>query len=127
VIAVDIQGDPRFNPENRLPDPRDILTICSSLVTTAALELRLAHFSVKEYLVSDRAPTRYSSIAKCAYYSIARTCLAYLLHFRGPSLLTLDNLGEFPLARYAAIYWIQHARMAGNNTDQTNQLSIELF
>jgi len=34
VIAVDINDDPRFDLDRRLPDPRDILTICSSLVTT---------------------------------------------------------------------------------------------
>jgi hypothetical protein len=126
VIAVDIKGDPRFDPENRLPDPRDILTICSSLVTTATSELRLAHFSVKEYLVSDRVRTGYS-IAKCAHEYIAQTCLTYLLHFKGPCLLTSDNIDEFPLARYAAEYWTQHARMAGKDADRTYLLSMELF
>jgi hypothetical protein len=67
VIEVDMEGDLRFDPDMRLPDPQDILIICSSLVTTAVsktendngttseiIELRLAHFSVKEYLFSDR-------------------------------------------------------------------------
>jgi ankyrin repeat protein len=126
VIAVDIGDDPRFEPENRLPEPRDILTICSSLVTIAESELRLAHFSVKEYLVSDRVPARYS-IGKSAHGNIAQTCLTYLLHFEGSSLLTLDNIDKFPLARYAAKYWTKHARMAKIDTDRTNLLSIELL
>jgi hypothetical protein len=66
VIAVDIEDNPRFDPGKRLPDPLDILTICFSLITTAneveeddhgkaiGMEIRLAHFSVKEYLVSKR-------------------------------------------------------------------------
>lgn len=49
AIAVYGDGDPRFDPENRLPDPQDILAICSSLVTIAGVEIKLAHFSVKEY------------------------------------------------------------------------------
>ena len=145
VVAVDIEGDSRFDPENRLREPRDVLTICSSLVTTAASnirsddgdpfegeELRLAHFSVKEYLVSDRVQTgpasRYS-IKKHAHDYIAQTCLAYLLHFRGPTLLTSNNIDEFPLGRYAARYWTQHAREAGNETNSilVQQLSMDLF
>jgi hypothetical protein len=99
--------------------------ICSSLVTIVVStinnsysktreikEVRLAHFSVKEYLVSDHIRTRPAlqyNIAKCAHDYIAQTCLTYLLYFRGPSLLTLDNIDEFPLVRYAAKYWTQHA------------------
>jgi hypothetical protein len=67
VVAVELRGSPGFDINRRLREPRDILTICSSLVSTATSswksiwgkgyegeELRLAHFSVKEYLVSDR-------------------------------------------------------------------------
>ena len=66
VVAIDID-ESRFNPENRLLEPRDLLIICSSLVVTVVVmakdnngasyeitELRLAYFSVKEYLISDR-------------------------------------------------------------------------
>jgi hypothetical protein len=34
AIAVNCNSSPRFDPENRFPDPEDILTICSSLVIT---------------------------------------------------------------------------------------------
>lgn len=64
VLATDSTDDFSFMPEQRLPDPRDILTICSTLVSITSTatngtsaqtdELRLAHFSVKEYLISDR-------------------------------------------------------------------------
>ena len=33
VIAVALERDPQFDPERRLPEPRDLLIICSSLVT----------------------------------------------------------------------------------------------
>src|SRR5437764_417870 len=68
VVAVDLErSHPRFDPEQRLHEPHDLLVICSSLVTTSSVtfelpdgelegteELRLAHFSVKEYLTSER-------------------------------------------------------------------------
>jgi hypothetical protein len=33
VIAVDTESNPRFDTKRRFPEPRDILTICTSLVT----------------------------------------------------------------------------------------------
>lgn len=70
-------------------------------------EVRLAHDSVKEYLVSERIKG-----AKAAFYSIneastneflARSCLAYLMHFKQPlSDSTAEDLSEYPLLRYSA-------------------------
>lgn len=67
MLAIDLNSDSLFSPEQRLPDSYDILTICSDLVsvttgterdtsieTTETQILRLAHFYVKEYLISDR-------------------------------------------------------------------------
>src|SRR2546421_1290710 len=52
ALAVRI-GTFTIDPDDRLMDPRDILTVCSSLVTTTYDEkfnetIRLAHYSVKE-------------------------------------------------------------------------------
>ena len=84
IIAINITGEPWFDPDARFPDQREILKVCSSLVTLeevasedtrsdnataehvildtlnevfydkVAQSVRLAHFSVKEYLTSDR-------------------------------------------------------------------------
>src|SRR5947208_2668018 len=35
LLAVDVESNPRFGPEKRFPEPRDVLTICSSLVNIA--------------------------------------------------------------------------------------------
>jgi ankyrin repeat protein len=142
VVAIDIDLQ-RFDAENRLRERRDILTICSSLVTTAAVtakggngvsyeteELRLAHFSVKEYLISDRVRTGPASkynIQGCAEDRIAQACLIYLLQFEGSTLLTPNDIDDFPLARYAAEHWTRHARAATQDADRVNQLSIRLF
>jgi len=142
VITVNTEHNPRFDP-----DPRDILTICSSLVTTTVgdsydeiensddemtgEQVRLAHFSVKEYLVSERiqvgSASRYSLRKIHANVSIAETCLAYLLQFDHPNSLILQSFEEFPLAIYAAKYWTQHAQYAGADMNAVHLLSMELF
>src|SRR5438105_321000 len=92
AIAVYGDGNLRFDIESRLPDPQDILTICSSLVTIAGPEIRLAHYSVKEYLVSDRIQygraCQYSILEVPTNVSIAEICLAYLLQFDKASCMT---------------------------------------
>ncbi|KAI9856111.1 MAG: hypothetical protein M1813_009229 [Trichoglossum hirsutum] len=141
VIAVDIEDNPRFDIERRFPEPRDILTICSSLVTIAVEEagddkrvegqVRLAHFSVKEYLVSERiqiGPAHGYSIREThANISIAETCLAYLLQFEYFNSVTSRTAEEYPLARYATRYWMQHARWAEKDTSTVHLLVMELF
>jgi MoxR-like ATPase len=58
LIAVDLSGQPAFTPDNRMPVPEEIIQYCSSLVALThkgkRAEIQLAHFSVKEYLLSDR-------------------------------------------------------------------------
>jgi hypothetical protein len=73
ALAMDCTNDhPQFDPDQRMQNPQDILSICSSLVTISsptvtvnggtethnlsikAEELRLAHFSVQEYLTGER-------------------------------------------------------------------------
>jgi hypothetical protein len=143
VLAVDVEDSPRFDAERRFPEPRDILAICSSLITISTettegsqskiteMEVRLAHFSVKEYLVSERIQrgkaARYSIREIHANVSIAEICLAYLLQFDNPDSLTSQTIKEYPLARYAAEYWTQHARVAGENENMLHRLITELF
>ncbi|KAH9207858.1 hypothetical protein DL95DRAFT_312889, partial [Leptodontidium sp. 2 PMI_412] len=140
VIAIDTKQS-RFNPKNRLPDPRDLLTICSSLVTTAAvtvnddngahnetIELMLAHFSIKEYLISDRIRTGIAfqyNLQSGGEEEITQSCLTYLLHFQR-GILNSENLNTFPLALYAAEHWCRHFR-AMKGSDQATKLSMQLF
>ncbi|KAI9765534.1 MAG: hypothetical protein M1840_007360 [Geoglossum simile] len=143
VIAVNIEGNPRFDPERRFPDPRDILIICPSLVTIAEEVaiggsngeirglVRLAHFSVKEYLVSERiqtGPASWYSIQEIpANISIAESCLAYLLQFNRPDSLTSQTTEDYPLARYASRHWTRHARWAWEDATTVHTLIMELF
>ncbi|KAI9709873.1 MAG: hypothetical protein M1812_007581 [Candelaria pacifica] len=149
VIAVDQEGEPRFDIERRFAEPLDVLTICSSLVTVVEEEkgepgsmppvfvstgktlIRLAHFSVKEYLVSGTIQA--GSAAWCgiqevpANRSMAEVCLAYLLQFDQYSFDKQKTIEEYPLAGYAAEFWFQHANLAGEDNDAMNSLSMELL
>lgn len=92
-------------------------------------EIRLAHDSVKEYLVSERIKR-----AKAAYFSIseastnaflARSCLAYLMHFKQPlSDSTAEYLCEYPLLRYSAQEWEFHVAGSGDLNRDTRISSV---
>lgn len=141
VVAVGLDNETGFDPESRLRESLEVLTICSSLVTTVARrnseydghiyrepEVRLAHFSVKEYLVNariQREDTTYT-IEKDDQGLVAQTCLTYLLYFKEPAMLTPSYVDDFPLAEYAANYWFVHARAAKRDIDKINKLGFKL-
>ena len=116
MMVINTHGTPSFNPEERFPEPEDILTRCPGLIATeirtemqpgdSILEAtkqivcwRLAHYSVKEYLVSERIrgqPCRRYAIKELdAHRCIAENCIAYLLPFDRPDSLTGENFSNF--------------------------------
>src|SRR5271156_2689596 len=140
AIAVVVNGDQYFNPKDRMPDPQEISYYCSNLVVVVPtktnsydqddeyMELQLAHFSVKEYLTSNRLD---KDIAKnfqevAAKTSIAIVCLAYLLHLDQD--LPIQEIKEnFPLAQYSARYWMINATVAERGSDMLQDLIVEFF
>ena len=171
IVAMDAREEPRFNAENRFFDSREILVICSSLVSVfteprysvskwhprsnkAVPCIKLAHFSVKEYLVSvdirNGPANMYAISCELANASIAESCLALLLHFDKRDSLTSQLESEsredysssekfarekslhlqferkFPLAQYAAKNWIEHAHNASYD-NPIGDLVSELF
>jgi ankyrin repeat protein len=178
LVAIDIDDDPAFDPDKRLEEPTDILTMCSSLITITKEKVRhqderwmnyedmsdesvdyedivynpesysdgftkdttpedftkivrLAHFSVKEYLVSRQirvGPTVQHSIREIPVNTvIAEICLVYLLQFDKPDSLNSQSLETFPLLNYASRNWVTHARIADNNSDRLTSLIETLF
>lgn len=147
LVVIDLEGTPRCDPANRFPEPRDIFKICSSLVSLdsrtingidvekndegAEVIVRLAHFSVKEYLVSERilqGDARGYKIQEIdANISIYNDCLAYLLDFEVSNHSTSQCLAEYPLAKYAAKYWTKHAQTAERHTGFNSNLTRELL
>ena len=134
IVAIDVGETPRFDPQRRMGEPRDILTMCSSLITLTGVQtyVRLAHFSVKEYLVSDRVQRGTASFYSLreieSHGVLAEDCIAYLLQFDEPGSLTSVTLGQSPLAHYAARSWMRHAKLAEQGSiKSTTLLGMELF
>jgi hypothetical protein len=139
MIAVNDKRCPYFSPENRMPRPKEIMRYCSSLVimvskrgpwehSTEHTELHLAHFSVKEYLTSDRTSNDVTHIFQdtSASASIARICVAYLLHF--DNTISLEEArNSFPFTQYSAEFWADHARVAENGEQETMDLIERLL
>ena len=92
-------------------------------------EVRLAHDSVKDYLVSGRIKS-----TRAAFYGIdeasthnflARSCLAYLMHFKQPlSDADFEYLSEYPLLLYAAQQWESHVASSGDFISDIRTTSV---
>ncbi|KAF7134067.1 hypothetical protein CNMCM5793_005696 [Aspergillus hiratsukae] len=118
VIVVDPSGQPFFDPRLRMPNPRDIMKVCSSLVSLvtnrdsshpAGMELQLAHLSVREYLSSkvirEAFPKEMAEIGEIfqtsineisARADITRVCIAYL-ECLGNKRSFHELMADFPL------------------------------
>jgi ankyrin repeat protein len=171
VLAIVIEGDGGFYPEDRLPDPFDIMVVCSSLISCnediggndhatdtgsssngahddsvdedsisgndhatdtgsisneahdgnvgaeSMTQVRLAHFSVQEFLLSDRCRLRSDFQMQTCHRVIAEGCLHYLLYLSEKGPLTQEVVDHHPLARYAAEFWWQHAQKVESTPD----------
>ncbi|KAL9577314.1 MAG: hypothetical protein Q9203_007513 [Teloschistes exilis] len=146
-VAVQISGSVGLNRKRRLQDSDDICDICRGLidirlgaVQTNDIDhqgypvptVRIAHFSVQEYLESGRIRDQKAAIFSLssteAHTEIAQICLVYLLE-NGLSRSSLDQglVEEFPLAHFAAMYWYRHYRDTENPTPRLESLIANLF
>jgi ankyrin repeat protein len=122
VLAVDFDataGIPKLDENLRWEDQEQaVLSACSSLIAVVedgyARVVQFSHFSVKEYLTSDRLATskidssRYRHILlEPSHMIMAQACLSVLL--RLDSHVNKDSLENFPLASYAAQHLGDHA------------------
>ena len=81
--AVAMADSNDVKPENRLLDPKDLFRICLGLITLREDGIiQMAHFSVHEYLLSERIQDStmalFAVVAESAHTSIIRACLNYL-------------------------------------------------
>jgi hypothetical protein len=113
-----------WRPEN----PRDmVLFTCSSLIAivnvSGSAVIQFSHFSVKEYLTSNRIVkgrlSRYYIPLESAHLFITQACLAILIQL--DEHVTKKNIEEFPLAQYAGQYWADHVEF-GNVLSHTEDL-----
>ena len=90
-------------------------------------EIKLAHFSIKEYLLSkhlrehhDKKMRAFSLSPKLSHSMISQTCLAYLLQLEKPE--SVDD-ADSSLMEYAASNWILHAQCSNYDKSQESSLS----
>lgn len=110
-----------LDDSERLFDPKDVLKYLSGLVVVFQVDrgryekdtcIRLAHFSVKEYLISSRiceGPAKAFAFGEInAHLHIAHCCLAYHLQ---RSAMAEDDFEDLQLREYAAVQWPLHLEM----------------
>jgi hypothetical protein len=126
-LALDFSAGPipRFREEWCLEDPVEAgLSTCSTLLSLVNVDgspvIQFSHFSVKEYLTSsrlaehcDNISLRYHVSMTNAHTIMVRACLGILLHLGENENVTKSSLAKFPLAKYAAKYWVEPARFEG--------------
>ena len=123
ILAVDFstpEGIPKLNEALRWEDQEQaVLSACSSLIAVIkdedkdSLVVQFSHFSVKEFLTSDRLAM--SNVGASRYHHIrlgparatmAQACLGILLRF--DSYTDRVTIKSFPLAEYAANHFNDH-------------------
>jgi hypothetical protein len=93
--------------------------------------IRLAHFSVKEYLESARisgSSARFLSLeAGVCHRFLAQSCLTYLMHYSRTfgNASTRQDYNEYPLLKYAASRWFEHSRLQ-SGVDVSRELALLL-
>ena len=121
LLAFDFESGsiPEFYEDWRVENPADaVLSTCSTLLSIVdnhgSPVIQFSHFSVKEFLTSSRLAevtdiiSRYHISVIPAHTLVAQACLGILLHLDKD--VTSDSLIDFPLAKYAAEHWVDHAR-----------------
>jgi ankyrin repeat protein len=113
-------GIPKVNADWRWEDHEQaVLSTCSSLITIVPSDydspiVQFSHFSVKEFLLSDRLTTstkeisQYRIVLEDANTLIAGACLGVFLQ---DPVDENSTVATAPLARYAAEHWVTHARI----------------
>ena len=138
VMIIDPRGSPAFDPNERLFHPESALNLLSSLTTVVYTkdgrkEIVLAHFSVKEYLTSSRAPcslaSHFSTNQHKANEFIMEGCIQYIYcnsssfhNVYSPSLTR-----DLPLMYYACKYWFIHAGNCFRDIEMVSKQRVVQF
>ncbi|KAF2106227.1 hypothetical protein BDV96DRAFT_607594 [Lophiotrema nucula] len=119
----------RVDPNDRLADPSEVIGICRGLLTLSheqeshrgpkrslyhQLQLesrrsrvvRFSHFSVQEYLRSERASSFHIDTAQ-SHTQLTGCCLSDVI-YNASSTFSIEDTIEYPMLEYAARYWHEH-------------------
>ena len=135
AVQFDEAGPPTYNAAWRPENAQEaVMSVCSSLITIVDREgsqvVQFSHFSVKEYLTSDRLAkaeeclSYYHILLEPAHTILAHAGLSVLLQLNDK--IDKDTIGHFPLASYAARHWVDHARFM-NVSSHVQEVMEQLF
>ena len=119
AVQFDKAELPTFNAAWRPENAEEaVISACSSLISIVNREstqvVQFSHFSVKEFLTSERLATAeehlsyYHILLEPAHTILAHASLSILLKL--DDKIDKDTIGHFPLASYAARHWVNHAQ-----------------
>ena len=118
AFDFDAGPTPTFRAGWRPEDPISaVLSTCPNFLSIVKVWgftfIQFSHFSVREFLTSNRLTevggiSRYHVSLTPAHTIMAQACLGILLYI--DEYVTNDSLKSFPLADYAARNWVDHAR-----------------
>jgi ankyrin repeat protein len=122
LLALDFSAGaiPKLNMDWRWEDQEEaVLSACSSLVTVIVHKrsriVQFSHFSVVEFLTSQRLARSMEEVSRFhipirpSHAILAHACLSVLL--RLDDRTDKDSAKNIPLFRYAAKYWVGHAKI----------------
>ena len=134
ILAVRFdEGElPKFNPDWRLGNAEEAtLSVCSNLISVVDVDgsqiVQFSHFSVKEFLTSNRLATAmedlsgYHIVPHSAHTILAQASLSVLLEL--DDHVDKDSIKNFPLSGYAAQHWVDHGQFEG--VSSAIQVSME--
>jgi hypothetical protein len=134
AIRFDDGQIPRYHADWQSEDAQEaVLSACSSLIAVVNVDgspvVQFSHFSVKEFLTSDRLANStedlslYHVIPHAAHTILARASLSVLLYI--PGCVDKNSIKKFRFAQYAAQHWVDHARF--ENVSSSIQGAMELL
>ena len=134
AIEFDAGAPPSYDVNWRPEDPEEaVSSVCSSLITIVNEDgsrvVQFSHFSVKEYLSSERLAntkhlSQYHILPHSAHTILAQASLGVLLAL--DDKVNKEMMKNYRFAIYAARYWVEHARF-GDVSMGVNDAMKRLF
>lgn len=135
VLAIDFIAEvtPKYEEIWRSDEPEsDLKIVCSTFLSFIDVDgsrmAQLSHYSVMEFLTSERIlklerkVARYRLYEEPAHVTIAQMCLAVLLHLQEhTNKHTVENI---PMIHYAAENWVYHTRFGNVATEMRPALEL---
>lgn len=139
-VSIDLSNtDESFDFDAVFTDAEDVVELCGSLITLSSDgHVALAHYTVKEFLVSEHiknAMPQFWIGCDDVHAELASICLTYLTYddFSGSEETSgealLQNFHEYKFLPYAVQAWGSHAHLGDINStqDAVFDLTMRLF